>query len=481
MSATTFCPGFSAHNPIEHVWGVLTTAATSVYLPDALPDELPPTQQHLTGQALKEQEGQVFDAALETLEGYWKGLTHSKVPIKVSHRKSKDRPSPYTNEDYDQAHQFLTWPYGDIKNAENFLDDMKFFKTHLNCRVGMVIFTKCPPTDPCQHSADRPSRNPEAVAFYQNFLSPTPSQLNPDHFLTFLEAIKATLGSPDEYMPDVQEKAPGSCNLCKFTFTSETNRKDLRRMIHLRERVHKKLYMAGILVVAGDGGAAFGERTVGDGVDAGDGGTAVGERTVNGGVDAGDGGAAVGERTVGGGVDAGDGGTAVGERTAGDGVDAGDGGTAVGERTVGDGGAAIGERTVGGGVDAGDGGAAVGERTAGDGVDAGDGGTAVGERTVGGGVDAGDGGTAVGERTAGDGVDAGDGGTAVGERTVNGGVDAGDGGAAVGERTAGDGGAVGDVGAAQQNQIGKMFLRNKSAVRLHPCWSCRCAVVGGSQ
>ncbi|XP_022086315.1 uncharacterized protein LOC110976912 isoform X3 [Acanthaster planci] len=433
MSATTFCPGFSAHNPIEHVWGVLTTAATSVYLPDALPDELPPTQQHLTGQALKEQEGQVFDAALETLEGYWKGLTHSKVPIKVSHRKSKDRPSPYTNEDYDQAHQFLTWPYGDIKNAENFLDDMKFFKTHLNCRVGMVIFTKCPPTDPCQHSADRPSRNPEAVAFYQNFLSPTPSQLNPDHFLTFLEAIKATLGSPDEYMPDVQEKAPGSCNLCKFTFTSETNRKDLRRMIHLRERVHKKLYMAGILVVAGDGGAAFGERTVGDGVDAGDGGTAVGERTVNGGVDAGDGGAAFGERTV------------------------------------------------GGGVDAGDGGAAVGERTAGDGVDAGDGGTAVGERTVGGGVDAGDGGTAVGERTAGDGVDAGDGGTAVGERTVNGGVDAGDGGAAVGERTAGDGGAVGDVGAAQQNQIGKMFLRNKSAVRLHPCWSCRCAVVGGSQ
>ena len=81
LVATSYCPGYSAMNPIEHVWGVLTNAAVTVYLPDHLPGELPPTQQRLTKEVLLAKEDQVFDAALITLERYQENLMYGGIKI----------------------------------------------------------------------------------------------------------------------------------------------------------------------------------------------------------------------------------------------------------------------------------------------------------------------------------------------------------------------------------------------------------------
>ena len=208
LLATAHCPGFSARNPIEHVWGVLTNAAIAVYLPDRL-------QQHLTGEALKAKEGQVFDAALSTLEGYWGNVRYAGVKIAVSHQSSKDNPTPYSADDHSRIHTLMTGPYKNIKEADMH-SDMCFFKRHIDRRVGMVIFTKCQLPDQCDHCSRFPIKNPEAVAMYKQFPSPTPSTSFPGHFHSFIEALQLDRGSPDEHMPQCQEKQLGTCPDCKF-------------------------------------------------------------------------------------------------------------------------------------------------------------------------------------------------------------------------------------------------------------------------
>ena len=76
LVATSYCPGYSAM-----FWGVLINAAVTVYLPDRLPGELPPTQQRLTKEVLFAKEDQVFDAALITLERYQENLMYGGIKI----------------------------------------------------------------------------------------------------------------------------------------------------------------------------------------------------------------------------------------------------------------------------------------------------------------------------------------------------------------------------------------------------------------
>ncbi|KAJ8048027.1 hypothetical protein HOLleu_00183 [Holothuria leucospilota] len=68
------CPGYSAYNPIEHLWAPLSKHLTGAILPDHLDGELAPTKQtHLSAEQLRKKEGDVFDNAMETLNGYWEG------------------------------------------------------------------------------------------------------------------------------------------------------------------------------------------------------------------------------------------------------------------------------------------------------------------------------------------------------------------------------------------------------------------------
>ena len=98
LLATTHCPGFSARNPIEHVWSVLTKASVSIYmyLPDHLPNEQPPAKQRLNPEEKLVKENQVFDAALKKLDLYWDDLQYDGLKINVTHRSSLHQPTPHT-------------------------------------------------------------------------------------------------------------------------------------------------------------------------------------------------------------------------------------------------------------------------------------------------------------------------------------------------------------------------------------------------
>ena len=240
LIATSYCPGYSARNPIEHVWGVLTNAAVTVYLPDRLPGELPPTQQRLTKEALLAKEDQVFDAALRTLERYWADLKYGGVKIDVDHKSSQAPETPYTQEDKNTMHALLTGPYKNIKDAIHIHEEMEFFKIHVDRRVGMVLFTKCNSQDKCRHCEQNPINNIKAVDTYKRFPSPTPSPSHPGHFNTFLESLTIPQQSPDQHMPKVQEKNLGKCEDCRYMYTSESNKGDHRRLFHPKRAVNRR-------------------------------------------------------------------------------------------------------------------------------------------------------------------------------------------------------------------------------------------------
>ena len=106
----------------------------------------------------------------------------------------------------------------------------------LDVTPGLAFFTKCQLPDQCDHCSRFPIKNPEAVAMYKQFPTPTPSTSFPGHFHSFIEALQLDRGSPDEHMPQCQEKQLGTCPDCKFLQSSEKNKQDHRRLFHPRQK-----------------------------------------------------------------------------------------------------------------------------------------------------------------------------------------------------------------------------------------------------
>ena len=94
LIVTSYCPGDSALNPIQHLWVPCTHALTIVYLPSTLPNEdTPPCRQRISKKA---QEHMVFDHAMNTIKDvHWKGVKFARRKVTVEVEPSGARPHPY--------------------------------------------------------------------------------------------------------------------------------------------------------------------------------------------------------------------------------------------------------------------------------------------------------------------------------------------------------------------------------------------------
>lgn len=74
---TSYCPGHSAYNPIEHLWAPVTKKLVSVYLQDTLPGEVcPPCEQKLSKSEQKMKEIKVFNNALKMVDEHLNHMTY---------------------------------------------------------------------------------------------------------------------------------------------------------------------------------------------------------------------------------------------------------------------------------------------------------------------------------------------------------------------------------------------------------------------
>ncbi|XP_038060450.1 uncharacterized protein LOC119741815 [Patiria miniata] len=233
MIITSYCPGFSRRNPIEHVWSPLTRLLTSVYLDDTLPGENKPPchQTELSAGERKQKEYKVFDKAMDNLAGYWENATFAGHPVKVQNIPSGTPNAPFN--DYDEARAIINGSYSGLVNSPGIKAEVDFAHMHMDRRIGMLLFSKCH-SELCVHCNENPIRDISAWGCIRTFPSPVPSPHTEGHFRTFHEALQTERCAPDEYLPRYIEGGLGRCDKCPlpYVYTSKTNKINHLRKVH---------------------------------------------------------------------------------------------------------------------------------------------------------------------------------------------------------------------------------------------------------
>ncbi|XP_072181908.1 uncharacterized protein [Diadema setosum] len=236
LLVTSYCPGDSAMNPIEHLWAPCTRALTSVYLPSTLPDEdTPPCQQKISAEEKKTKEHVVFNNAMEAIKDvHWKNLKYAKRKVTVEIEQSGADPHPY-GQDFDIVKEAIGGSARRLRQSA-FNEEFLFSAKHMDKRIGTLIMTKCDEATCLHCTAHPPLVASSDMDLLRAFPSPQPSSRHPDHFLTFIEAAQEQSCPPCEHLPQFREKALGRCPSpeCRYVFTSRKDIDDHRRKVHGR-------------------------------------------------------------------------------------------------------------------------------------------------------------------------------------------------------------------------------------------------------
>nr|XP_054772165.1 LOW QUALITY PROTEIN: uncharacterized protein LOC129280136 [Lytechinus pictus] len=207
----------------------------SQYLPSTLDGEVNPScaQSGLSAEERMRKEHQVFnkaDAAIRDI--YWRHLQFNGQRVNVC-----CVPSGVTSgsEEYNRIKQALGGSGKTLKDSE-FHNDFKFCMSHIDRRIGTVIFSKCQ-QDECTHCMRNPPRASSGLMdCLRSFPMPQLSTTVPGNFLTFKESLLAPHAKPCEHLPQYRSKGLGRCCIpgCKYmyVFSSKKDVVDHRRKFH---------------------------------------------------------------------------------------------------------------------------------------------------------------------------------------------------------------------------------------------------------
>lgn len=236
LIVTSYCPGDSAMNPVEHLWAPCTRSLTSVYLPSTLPGEdTPPCRQKISEEERRRKENNVFNTAMDLVKHvHWRDVSFAGHKISVQVEPSGGEPQPY-GEDFGLVKETIGSSARRLHNSD-LSDEYDFVARHTDKRIGTTIFFKCAEAE-CHHCSTNPPRlSASDMSLLRDFPSPRPSPDRPPHFMSFREAVRSSRCSPCEYMPQFAAKELGRCLVhgCRYVFTSRKDSDDHRRKVHRR-------------------------------------------------------------------------------------------------------------------------------------------------------------------------------------------------------------------------------------------------------
>ena len=240
---TSYAAGWSALNPIEHLWSKCSNKLTSVHLDSSVrEDGIPPCKDtSINKDERKSQEKILLERGAKDISAYWSELTfdgHAVVPIPVD---CDGRPGDFLKDATDICN-FLGAGIRDIKSNKHkeVLKLFKFAAKHVDRRKNEITFRKCQffnktPCNFCQHNpptAENVLGNLEKTN--GQMYEPTNSASDEDHYLTFLEMFhaenKSNFSKPNEHLPS---KSIGKCESCpSWEFSSITESKRHISVLH---------------------------------------------------------------------------------------------------------------------------------------------------------------------------------------------------------------------------------------------------------
>ncbi|XP_071948704.1 uncharacterized protein [Antedon mediterranea] len=212
---TSYAPGQSALNPIEHVWSPCTNALASVSLPDKLPGEsICPWHQDIPEEEMAGKECKVYDQAMEELGEYLKHVEFGGFPIQLSHIPSAvTEESPYS--DYNETYKVMSSNSGKVYRESHLVEEVEFMLRHVDKRIGFLSFAKCRDAL-CHHCQGNPIQAHDVMQhiFHDGggFPSPVPSKDRDGHFLTFHEVMNLPAWDTDD---TEMQQSLGRCSICR--------------------------------------------------------------------------------------------------------------------------------------------------------------------------------------------------------------------------------------------------------------------------
>lgn len=238
----SFCPKYSAFNPIEHSWSVCSNAITAITLPAVVPgEELPPCRQNIGEEIRRQKDAAMYDSAMELLCVYWNRAKWGGVNIDSSFQRCLSDSYPFN------VHEMLKLKLQkatSILNDANLLDEMRFMIAHIERRVDFLAVKKCQDKS-CDYCTDNPGHPNEAMKFltrHSAFPSPIPDAKYSGHYYSFLDILGERIElpvEPDQHMKRYQKiksvLGNAMCGQCRlYCFTSKTDQVKHNRIFHTR-------------------------------------------------------------------------------------------------------------------------------------------------------------------------------------------------------------------------------------------------------
>lgn len=165
LCITSFAARYSAYNPIEHLWSVLSKKLESVQLfaIATSDDKAPYYISGITDEQRKAKESQVFDGAIEEItDVHWNNAVFDGFPIIPVPVKCND----HFASDHDKVSKFLKTPLKEIRDGSThtvLLEQFRFLFGHVKIHHNEIVFLKCQEST-CAHCTSNPVRATEVFS-----------------------------------------------------------------------------------------------------------------------------------------------------------------------------------------------------------------------------------------------------------------------------------------------------------------------------
>ena len=247
LCVTSFAARYSAYNPIEHLWSVLSKKLASVRLSAVATgdNKAPYYLSGISEEQRKAKEAVVFDeAVVEITDVHWNRTVFDEFPVIPVPVKCSDQfPS-----DHEQVSKFLKAPLREIRDGStyaNLIQEFRFLLAHVNRHYNEIMFLKCQESG-CTHCTQNPVRAKEVFSFLtgrkMKLFYPLPSSEHVGHFSTYLEMCSKKpeqLPEADSHLPSYKDNdGLGRCPHCpNFVFLSKTEKKRHFQVYHPKKRI----------------------------------------------------------------------------------------------------------------------------------------------------------------------------------------------------------------------------------------------------
>ena len=240
LSVSTYAARYSAFNPIEHLWSVMSNKLSGVVFSPTLEGESkPPLQQtNLLPPELVRKEKQVFDAAMNELKNYWKEVKFDDFDVTT--RVVLTNEDELLFDDHDNVKKFLACPIRDIHRYEKISNEYKLMFKHVDRHFNEVVFMKCDDRRCCMEWKSESLKN-FFSRFSKKLFAPESTKID-GHFDTFLQScIKAKNVYGSDGQPSCSKITLGNCGFCpNYQFKSKTEKERHISMFHRRQKLPEK-------------------------------------------------------------------------------------------------------------------------------------------------------------------------------------------------------------------------------------------------